>query len=496
MKNLKYLLAVAFMGQASYGFAQYEVDALRFSQTQFGGTARTLGIGGANVAVGADLGSLITNPAGLGMYQRSEFSFSPGIGVGNTQSTAFGTSSTDARNSLHLASLGAAFATRRPDSDDSPWRSGTLAIGLTRINDFNQNFRYKGKPALEQDILQRLSEYQNQDLDELAYNVFLTEDDANGTYIPRDFEKTGQLNQEETVQTSGSQTQFDIGYGASYRDQLYIGGAIGIVSTRFNSTSVLTATDPAPAEPNTPGTAFGSLTYRETLETRGAGINARIGAIYRPNDAIRVGAAIQTPTYMTLSETYGASMSATFDRPIEVEGRTYNSASDALDPGENNYALTTPFRASGGIAAIIGKHGFISGDVEYLNYSQARLSNDNSDPALNSNIDFGDDNDNVQQLYQSAVNVRLGGELRFDIFRLRAGYARYGDPYKNSTFDRTQNFFTGGVGIRQNNFFVDVAGVYHTSKRFYSPYTLNENTPVVSVDANRYTTTVTAGWTF
>ncbi|UOQ73491.1 hypothetical protein [Hymenobacter cellulosilyticus] len=45
MKNLKYLLAMAFMGQASYGFAQYEVDALRFSQTQFGGTARSLGIG-------------------------------------------------------------------------------------------------------------------------------------------------------------------------------------------------------------------------------------------------------------------------------------------------------------------------------------------------------------------------------------------------------------------------------------------------------------------
>ncbi|MCB2409183.1 OmpP1/FadL family transporter [Hymenobacter lucidus] len=496
MKNLKYLLAVAFMGQASYGFAQYQVDALRFSQTQFGGTARTLGSAGANVAVGADLGSLVTNPAGLGMYQRSEFSFSPGLGLGNTQSNGFGTTTSDARNSLHIGSLGLVFANRRSDDDDNAWRGGTFALGLTRINDFNQSFRYRGNPSREQDILQRLSEDRLETLDDLAYDVYLTERDADGTYLPSDYSASrGNLTQEETVLTTGSQTQFDIGYGASYRDRLYVGGAIGIVGTHFSSTSTLTATDPA-APSTALGTAFGSLSYRETLETNGAGINARIGAIYRANDVIRIGAAIQTPTFMTLSETYGSSMSAVYDQAIVVSGKSITSQTSTTDPGEFSYALTTPFKASGGVAAIIGKHGFVSGDVEYLNYSQARLSNDNSDPTVNNNFDFGNSNDNVRQLYRSAVNVRVGGELRFDIFRVRAGYARYGDPYKKNAFDRTRNYATAGAGIRQKNFFLDVAGVYGTNKRFYSPYALDSNTPVVSVDGSQYTTTVTAGWTF
>ena len=48
----------------------------------------------------------------------------------------------------------------------------------------------------------------------------------------------------------------------------------------------------------------------------GSGINARIGAIYRFNDAVRFGASIQTPTLMALSESYNSSLSASFDRPM------------------------------------------------------------------------------------------------------------------------------------------------------------------------------------
>lgn len=499
MKNLKYWLAAAFLGPASYSFAQqapqgYAVDALRFSQTQPSGTARSLSIGGATVAVGADLGSLVTNPAGLGLYQRSEFSFTPGLGIGNTNSNYLGSAATDTRNSLHVASLGMVFVNRRPDSDSNPWRGGTLALGFNRLADYNQNFRYRGTAGPNQNILNRLGNDRETDLDDLAYEAYLTERDNQGTYVPSDYRQAlqGNLTQEGTVQASGSQTQFDIGYGVSYRDKLYLGGGIGLVGVRYNSVTTLSATDPSAAAPNTPGTAFGSLSYRETLETRGSGVNARIGAIYRAADAVRVGISVQTPTYMQLSETYGSSLNATFDTPIQPGpgSQTYTSTSATTDPGEFDYVLTSPFRASGGVAVVVGKHGFLSGDVEYVNYSQARLSNNNF------NNDFGFDNDDVRTLYQSAMNLRLGGELRFDIFRVRAGYARYGDAYKQSGYDRTQSYYTGGLGVRQNNFFLDVAGVYGASKRFYSPYTLESNTPVVGVDATRFTTTVTAGFLF
>ena len=501
MKNLKYWLAAAFLGPASYSFAQqapqgYAVDALRFSQTQPSGTARSLGIGGATVAMGADLGSLVTNPAGLGLYQRSEFSFTPGLGLGSTDSNYLGSTATDTRNSLHIASMGAVFVNRKPDSDNNPWRGGSLALGLNRISDYNQNLRYRGTAGPNQNILNRLENDRETDLDDLAFEAYLTERDSRGTYVPSDYSQAlqGSLVQEGTVQVSGSQTQFDIGYGASYRDKLYLGGGIGLTNVRYNSVTTLSATDPSAAAPNTPGTAFQSLAYRETLETRGAGVNARIGAIYRANDAVRVGVSVQTPTYMQLAETYGSSINATFDTPIQPEpgpgAKTYTATSAVSKPGEFDYVLTSPFRASGGVAVVVGKYGFLSGDAEYVNYGQARLSNNNY------NNDFGLDNDDVRNLYQSAVNLRVGGELRFDIFRLRAGYARYGDAYKQSGYDRTQSYFTGGAGIRQNSFFLDVAGVYGTSKRFYSPYTLSSNTPVVNVNGTKFTTTFTAGFLF
>ena len=54
-------------------------EALRFSQRSFGGTARIIGLGGAQVSLGGDISSALSNPAGLGFYNKSEVVFSPAI---------------------------------------------------------------------------------------------------------------------------------------------------------------------------------------------------------------------------------------------------------------------------------------------------------------------------------------------------------------------------------------------------------------------------------
>lgn len=498
MKTLKFGLAVALLGSASHAFAQYNVDALRFSQTQPTGTARTLGLGGASAAVGGDFGAATINPAGLGMFQRSEFTFSPGLSNLSSDSRAFGTTTSDSRSNLHIGSIGLVFATRRPDDDTAPWRSGAFSFGLTRIADYNSNFRYQGRPRLEQDIFQRLSEDRGAALDDLAYNTYLTDDTGPGTarFISDPFDDTGQLNQAETVRTTGSQTQYDFAYGASYRDKVYIGGGIGIVASRYTSENIITASDTEPVT-NNPGTSFASLTQRDFLETKGTGFNARIGVIYKPVDALRIGASIQTPTYHQFTETYNSSLTAQFDKPVKVDNQSYTTASSSLDPNIFDYAVTTPFRATGGVAAVIGKYGFLSGDVEYVNYASANLSNYNNE-GVTGNYNFGPDNDAIDNLYKSTVNLRVGGELRADIFRVRAGFARYGSPYQNSAVDQSRTFYTGGVGLRQKNFFLDAAGVYSSGTRLYSPYSLRNaaNTPVVEVDNKRFTTTLTAGFMF
>ncbi|RAK64632.1 hypothetical protein DLM85_18265 [Hymenobacter edaphi] len=517
-------MGLALLGLASPLFAQNEDDALRYSRLQFGGTARTLGIGGASVAVGADLGTLSSNPAGLGLFQRSEVSFSPGFGLGNAEARAGNVAGSaslkDSRNSLHVGSLAAAFASRRPDSDNDDWRGGTLAFGFTRVNDFNTSFSYRSTVPDARSLFQRLREPRLESgqsvaglrkqldeefitgnysgLDGLAYGNYLTNYDevpaGSGNEVvttPASLQRTS-VTQEETVLTTGSQTQFDIGYGASYRDRLYIGGAIGIVGTRFNSTSELRETNDA-----TTGTSsFGSLTFRDELRTRGTGYNARLGLIYRPLDWLRVGLSAQTPTSFQFDDTYNSSLNTQFRQPVSVDGTLISSASANTQELKLAYRMTSPWRLNGGASFILGKYGFVSADAELVDYRQARFRNA-PDLQNGDNYSFRGENSRISQVYNSALNLRVGAEARLNIFRVRAGYAHYGDPFQDSRFDRSQAYYTGGLGVRQGNITADLAGVYTTYNRVYSPYTLLDGSqPEVKMNATRFTTTFTLGYQF
>ena len=529
-------LALA-LGPVSHAFAQGPSDALRYSRLQFGGPARTQGIGGANVALGADFGNLTSNPAGLGLFQKSEIHITPGIGLGQSDSRLDGSSAgaqNDTKNSFHIASIGLVLANRRPDSDQSTnWRGGAFALGFTRLADFNVARTYnstltdrtvngRAYTADDQSYLATLrgtagiSYYRNirgqgiantyntvdHGLDGLAYGAYLinvdrvrvpggTVQDSITSITSRT--RRGPIGQAEQVISRGSVSQFDLGYGGSYRDRLYIGVGLGIVSSNYRTTSDFTETE------SDPTTHINSYRLREERRVSGSGINARLGLIYRATDAFRVGASVQTPTYMRLEDTYNAAFITDFSASgtdVVPSSLPVGVTTTEAQPNDYAYALTTPFRANGGVAYTISKYGFVTGDIEYVGYGQARLHND----AQNANGDgnpFTAENNDIQTNYKSTVNLRFGAEGRFDVFRVRVGYARYGDPYKaDKNNERIQNFYTAGAGLRQGNFFLDAAAVYTTFNQVSTPYSLDGLVPSIKTNNNRYTTTLTAGLTF
>src|SRR6478752_7611269 len=73
-------------------------NALLFSRTRPGGSARIQAMGGAQIALGGDFSSALSNPAGLGMYNRSEITFSPAINKYSTDAEHLGTKSSDAKS--------------------------------------------------------------------------------------------------------------------------------------------------------------------------------------------------------------------------------------------------------------------------------------------------------------------------------------------------------------------------------------------------------------
>ncbi len=125
-----------------------------FARNSISGTARTAGSGGAFSSVGADLGSLDLNPAGLGIYRSSEISITPAIRIIGDNTTYDGTSTpTNTRQiSFQLPQGGFAWtklyanATNKGDMgfDSHPLHSITFAINFSTNNFFGRNQSFGG----------------------------------------------------------------------------------------------------------------------------------------------------------------------------------------------------------------------------------------------------------------------------------------------------------------------------------------------------------------
>ena len=71
MKKVINMVVLAFMTVASIS-AQTIYDGAKFTQKDLNGTARFVGMGGAMGALGGDISTMGTNPAGIGIYRSND----------------------------------------------------------------------------------------------------------------------------------------------------------------------------------------------------------------------------------------------------------------------------------------------------------------------------------------------------------------------------------------------------------------------------------------
>jgi hypothetical protein len=492
------------LGWSGTALAQNGEDALRYTRLGLQGSARIQGIGGAQTALGADISTISVNPAGLGMFRRSEANLSLGFTNNSTNSLFMGRNTPDERSTINIPQAGVVFSNRKDDSESSDWRGSTFGISMSRINNFNNRTTYNGvtsetAPGIVEYIYEQAladgvtvddlaDEFNNGyfTLPGLAYGTYLfdeLEDDQGAYYLP--VERFGALNIQEELVRRGSQSQFDFAFGTSFRDKIYLGASLGIVNSKFTQERIYRETE------SDADSDFESLELRDEFTTEGAGVNLKLGVIVRPVDALRFGLSVQTPTAYTFTETYDRSMYSTFNG---TAGRENYSAIEM--PGEFSYQLTTPFRANTGVAVFVGKYGFITADAEYVDYSSMRFKEDDE----NSNFSgyFSGVNSSINDTYKSAMNYRVGAEGRYEVFRLRAGYAISGSPYKNSSFDAKVNTFTLGAGVRLQNYYADIAYARSNGNSRYSPYTFEDASqdPVVDMENKQSNVMFTVGLNF
>ena len=475
-------------------FGQTDLDALRYSRLQMIGSGRTMAVGGAFGALGGDFTVLSSNPAGIATYRHSEISLTPSIAFNQTLSDFEGLESDRVETYTNLSNIGIVFGNANTQRD-SKWKTGNFALGTNRLANYYQKFHFEGssKGSISERFVDLAEGFEPGDLnyfeEGLAYESYVIDNDPNNTtsYFT-DADTSDFTYKTQDYESSGHSNEFVISFGGNYMHRLYLGGTIGIPFIRYSQRR-----DYKEDDRDETIDFFEELTYTEQFTTTGLGINVKVGAILRLNQMIRLGAAVHSPTRMTLADTYRSTMSSLIDFNLDGSSQV-NSADSGL--GNFEYSLRTPWRAIGSVAFILKKMGFITAEVEYLDYGNAKFSFATYNPGDDTYL--SDLNTTVNNKYGSALNIRLGGEVALSRFRLRAGYAMYGSPFRTGIAieDAIATNISAGAGYHGEAIFVDFAVVNSSSTEEYVPYVAPSSAPSVLNQSNNTNLVLTVGYKF
>ncbi|MBL7833042.1 MAG: hypothetical protein JNK18_03775 [Cyclobacteriaceae bacterium] len=526
MRSFQVSLGVILMFFCSEIFAQGFVEnALLFSRTKPGGSARIQAMGGAQIALGGDYSSALSNPAGLGMYNRSEFTFSPGLNFYKSSSTLLNHTGTNtADDSKTVFNIPGLSYVHHSPRESGNFLGGSFAITMTRTNDFQNAFQYQGTDDVSSmiDYFEQQAQgfsintlpnpYSNTPLlnfdspEGLAYNTFLINPISEASPYPNPFtpqdsinyttytsaldtlgtNEVRTLNRKDRINLRGAQYQWSFAYGGNIADKFFFGAAIGVTTLRYKYSSSYSENGFTYSSGYT--APIDNFRLDQNIEIDGSGVNLTVGIVYRFIEFAQVGVSLVTPTYYNLTDTYNARLRADWDG--------FSDEDESSEPIVSEYNLTTPLKLNTGIAVFAGKYGVITGDIEFVNYGKAKY-NSNSP-----GVTFKPDNDNIKYYYSNVINYRIGAEARLDIVRLRGGYNLQNNPYK-STFNLGSSMTTlsAGVGVRLDKFFIDGTFLNTRYNSSYSPYTVTDEDnnvvgPVARLKNSMNSAMLTVGFTF
>ncbi|GIV43540.1 MAG: hypothetical protein KatS3mg035_0663 [Bacteroidia bacterium] len=125
--------------------AQNADDAFRYSFTGITGTSRFTSMGGAFGALGGDASVSSYNPAGIGVYRRSEITFTPSFFYQNVTSNFKNQVAEDFKYNFNIGNFGYIGKIDHYNTTGEGWISSSFGITYNRINNFHSNVLIEGK---------------------------------------------------------------------------------------------------------------------------------------------------------------------------------------------------------------------------------------------------------------------------------------------------------------------------------------------------------------
>jgi len=476
---MKKIITLMFIiGYSISILAQNEVDAFRFSQFYYSGTARSMSMANSFGALGADISTASTNPAGMGVFKHSQIVFTPSLIMSNATGSFNGSEVYNDKFSAMINNLGLVFSSYNEDND---LRAFSFSFGYNRTNNFDHNVNISGVndkgSMLDYFMLDangNTPEQLNNFTTFRAWDTWLLDTVSgaptsytNPLWWTQTGDNTPQYGETQTkyIQTNGGSGEFYGNIAFNFKDVLFGGITVGMQNLSYSSHSVYNESN------FVDNSDLNNFTFEEYLTDNGSGINIKAGLIVMPIKFVRIGAAIHSPTYFTINDKYHTGVSSHWN---SLDANGYKDYESTTETNLYKYHILSPMRAYGDVGFIIGNMGLIGFEYEYVDYSKMRLSaNDYM---------FIDENNTIRNNFKSTYNLKAGAELNLKIVRLRAGYALFGNPYASSVnvFDKSQ--ISAGFGLNFKYIYFDFAYVYDNSNYtdyFYNGYT---DEPIPSVN--------------
>jgi len=482
------ILAMAVLTNCTFMMAQTEFDALKLVQTDINGTARYMGMAGAFGALGGDPSAIKDNPAGLGIYRKSEFTGTYNFMMQKSSSTWNETKGMDDlyKNGFNNISYIIASPTwNSKNGSMSGLLNSNWSFAYNRLKSFNRRSTVKSDPTtssisqfmgyftegISVDNLKN-DPYNNMDipwLSILAYQGFLIDPIAGtNNWMPLIGDNEN-VTPSYSLQESGYVDEYSLGWSGNFSNMFYLGAALNFQSINYKAVSQY-----GEAYSNNRGMSLENTTY-----TSGNGFNLNVGTIIRPVDFLRFGLSLHTPTIYNLTDN-------NYSKLDYYVSSADNGYSDSPTGYTNSYKLQNPLQINASAALIVGKKGLISAEYVYSDYTTSKFMDENNDAS-----DFSEENAGMKDMLKAVQTIKVGGEFRLtNNFSLRAGYANMSAATQpeadklmrfNTTRSDTEyfqhnstNYLTGGFGYHEASWYIDFAYMNKIADETFFPYNSND----------------------
>lgn len=511
MKKILSIMTAAMLGTAVS--AQETYDNAQLATKDLNGTARYVGMGGAMEALGADLSTIGTNPAGIGMFRRGMVAGSFGF---NTLSDAksFGNAN---KTNMSFDQAGFVYSMRSG-------RHSMLNFGFnyTKSKNFDQILTAAGR--LNNASQNKLSAMKNANgvydlqknknnvlvsnsgaysqLDYLYSNALLFRENADNPNDPNNATLTDKgviVNQTTGLpvyynatgydfgrSTTGYIGQYDFNVSGNSNDRFYWGFTVGIYDVHYNGSSLY-------SESLVDGnTAIGDVAMNDERKITGTGFDVKAGLIFRPAEEspFRIGLYVHTPTWYDLTT-----------RNYTVLNNNTNEAYGSTERGKSSesydFKFYTPWRFGVSLGHTVGNYLALGATYEYADYTTNDIRvNDGGEVDYWGNYYETSSRDeamkqNIKNSLKGVHTVKLGMEFKPEKnFAVRLGYnyqsamynkngfkdgslESYGTYYASTT-DYTNwkdtHRFTAGVGYNYGKFSFDLAYQYSQTNGDFYPF--------------------------